>query len=325
MSKRFHDTEQLEKEWFMSMPGKYKILFNWIEKKHDTAGIWDVNIAAFIRDYSDLFKRSDIDIDEFIRYCNEGKERVIKMKDGKKLFIATTIEFQYGSKDKDVTILNPNSAVKKGILNRLVKYKETNNWLQDQVKKGKIIVGSQEAKMIECAYCQMEFSEYEMQTDHIVPTSKGGDNYNDNKVKSCVKCNAEKGDKDPIFYIESIGIMPKKPLIKKLESLLRRKKIPKMPFSNPNGKGIGIGKGLSSKKESSASKEIKKKKTKKEKDSSVPNPYHFKTHYDETYERRLEEKAGLQMVMKWHAFLISLGWEKSTSPAGYTNWKAPKN
>lgn len=271
MAKRFHDTEQLEKEWFMSMPGKYKILFNWIEKKHDTAGIWDVNLAAFIRDYSDLFSKKEIDLDKFIEYCNDGKERVIKVKGGKKLFIATTIEFQYGSKDKDVTILNANSAVKKGILNRLLKHHETKSWLEDQVKKGRVIIpGDKEEKTVECGYCQSKFKPSELQDDHIVPTSKGGDNYADNKVKACISCNTEKGAKDPVEYIESVGILPSKQLSKQLQKLFKRGKIERLPFSNPTGIGIGIGKGLSSKKESTQNKENLFKK--EEKSFSKPEP-----------------------------------------------------
>ena len=45
-----------------------------------------------------------------------------------------------------------------------------------------------------CIYCGHPVSLEEMEVDHIVPRSRGGDNGYGNKVCSCPSCNALKGD-----------------------------------------------------------------------------------------------------------------------------------
>lgn len=45
-----------------------------------------------------------------------------------------------------------------------------------------------------CVYCGHPVSLEEMETDHIVPLSLGGENSFNNKVCSCPQCNARKGN-----------------------------------------------------------------------------------------------------------------------------------
>ena len=45
-----------------------------------------------------------------------------------------------------------------------------------------------------CIYCGHPVSLEEMETDHIVPRARGGGNGIENKVCSCPRCNALKGD-----------------------------------------------------------------------------------------------------------------------------------
>ena len=40
-------------------------------------------------------------------------------------------------------------------------------------------------------------------------------------------------------------------------------------------------------------------------------------YYDQRFEKTLQGQA----IIEYHKHLISLGWVKNTSPAGYTNWK----
>jgi hypothetical protein len=44
-----------------------------------------------------------------------------------------------------------------------------------------------------CVYCGGEA----LQTDHIIPKSRGGTNDRDNKTPSCIGCNATKGTETP--------------------------------------------------------------------------------------------------------------------------------
>lgn len=50
-----------------------------------------------------------------------------------------------------------------------------------------------------CAYCGIE--DAEMQRDHFVPFSRGGDDTAENIVPACMACNKKKGDKDPIKWV----------------------------------------------------------------------------------------------------------------------------
>jgi 5-methylcytosine-specific restriction endonuclease McrA len=45
-----------------------------------------------------------------------------------------------------------------------------------------------------CYYCQKQFPTQELQVDHIVPYSKGGNHTTDNVCKACSKCNEPKGE-----------------------------------------------------------------------------------------------------------------------------------
>lgn len=50
-----------------------------------------------------------------------------------------------------------------------------------------------------CAYCGSE--DVEIQRDHFVPFSRGGDDTADNIVPACRACNKKKGNKDPIKWV----------------------------------------------------------------------------------------------------------------------------
>lgn len=56
--------------------------------------------------------------------------------------------------------------------------------------------------MARCAYCGsdllVDFNAYmSAQLDHLVPSSKGGDGSDENRVPACSVCNILKGDFDP--------------------------------------------------------------------------------------------------------------------------------
>ncbi|MBP5676017.1 MAG: HNH endonuclease [Bacteroidales bacterium] len=58
-----------------------------------------------------------------------------------------------------------------------------------------------------CIYCGHPLTEDTMETDHIVPRSKGGSGDISNKVCACPQCNAAKADMDVADFI---GTMPYK-------------------------------------------------------------------------------------------------------------------
>lgn len=48
-----------------------------------------------------------------------------------------------------------------------------------------------------CAYCGMTYSSYDLTKDHILPSSRGGDNSWTNLVSCCFDCNSRKADRTP--------------------------------------------------------------------------------------------------------------------------------
>ena len=60
-----------------------------------------------------------------------------------------------------------------------------------------------------CNYCERRFTESNYRTkEHIVPLSKGGNNYFENLVWICNECNNFRGNKDlPYFYNQINNIL----------------------------------------------------------------------------------------------------------------------
>ena len=56
----------------------------------------------------------------------------------------------------------------------------------------------------QCVYCGRPLNLGEMEIDHIVPLSIGGENNYANKVCSCPRCNAEKANKSLQEFLEAM-------------------------------------------------------------------------------------------------------------------------
>lgn len=92
MAKRFTDTEKYRKPFLRSLPGAYKLLWDYICNDCNHAGIWlvDFDIAQIC-----VGKDMPVGKDKALRLFNEGEDRIFELENGKKWFIIPFIAFQY--------------------------------------------------------------------------------------------------------------------------------------------------------------------------------------------------------------------------------------
>jgi hypothetical protein len=128
MAKRFTDTEIWNKEWYLALSLKHKMLVKFLFDNCDCAGIYEPNFILL-----SFYIGEKITAEDF----NELKQ-VKKLNNGNYL-IEDFLNFQYGVKSYDA--LNPKFSVHKGILKSLEKnqllsksYKTLMQGLQDMDK-----------------------------------------------------------------------------------------------------------------------------------------------------------------------------------------------
>lgn len=57
-----------------------------------------------------------------------------------------------------------------------------------------------------CFWCGQEFGRLVAPTvDHLVPRAKGGPSWAENEVAACRRCNAERGQRSPVEWLEECG------------------------------------------------------------------------------------------------------------------------
>ncbi|OGR82863.1 MAG: hypothetical protein A2902_06740 [Elusimicrobia bacterium RIFCSPLOWO2_01_FULL_64_13] len=71
-----------------------------------------------------------------------------------------------------------------------------------------------------CCYCGKRFATHDLNLEHVVPKSRGGQSSWDNIVTSCVECNLEKGDRLPKEAGMKLLIQPTRPTWKGPQSLV---------------------------------------------------------------------------------------------------------
>ncbi len=108
MAKRFTDTEIWDQDWFVDLPTKYKLFWNYIKDKCDNAGFWRPNKLVAQRIIGE-----PINVHEFLTFINSDKERIIILPSGR-WFMKDYFIFQYGE------VFSPESKVHKGALKILV-------------------------------------------------------------------------------------------------------------------------------------------------------------------------------------------------------------
>ena len=73
-----------------------------------------------------------------------------------------------------------------------------------------------------CIYCGHPLTLETMETDHIVPLSKGGSNEYGNKVCACGACNARKADLDIRGFLAGFSGRKRRRYANRLDSLLEQ-------------------------------------------------------------------------------------------------------
>ena len=116
MSKRFTDTNKYKKPFIRGLQGAYKLLWDYLYHDCDHAGIWIVDF-----DVAQIYIGQDMPVNksDALKFFNEGEKRIIEFDNGKKWFIPSFIEFQYGELNEQnrahnsvITILNKNNLYK---------------------------------------------------------------------------------------------------------------------------------------------------------------------------------------------------------------------
>lgn len=108
MAKRLTDTEIWDQDWYIDLPSKYKLLWNYIKDKCDYVGIWRPNKGIAQRIIGE-----PLNLDEFLGFVNVGKPRIIALPTGR-WFLRDYFIFQYGD------VFSPTSLIHKGALKQLV-------------------------------------------------------------------------------------------------------------------------------------------------------------------------------------------------------------
>lgn len=93
MGKRFTDTNKYKKPFIRGLQGAYKLLWDFLYHDCDHAGIW---IVDFEIAQSYIGKDMPVNAKHALTYFNDGEVRIIEIDNGKKWFIPSFIEFQYG-------------------------------------------------------------------------------------------------------------------------------------------------------------------------------------------------------------------------------------
>lgn len=193
MSKRFTDTQKWQKSWFMDLPLKWKLAWCWAIDNCDHAGILSSNARLM-----SFMIGEPIDADEFLKTM---QGRIVKLPNGR-LFIPSFISFQYGP-------LYPSNPAHKGVIRIMER-----EGLMDEIDVRSSEEGSHRTRIgkttrfkilvrdgMRCHYCEQIGTFDNLVVDHIIPTSKGGNNDDENLICACVSCNSEKQDRDYTEFI----------------------------------------------------------------------------------------------------------------------------
>lgn len=138
MAKRFTDTDKYKKKFIRGLQGAYKLLWDYLYHDCDHAGIWYVDFEI-----AQIYLGKDMPVSEAdaLKYFNDSEERIVVLADGKKWFIPSFVEFQYGVLNADnrahasvISVLTK-AGVNKGLL-RSLQGRKDKDMDKDMDKKG---------------------------------------------------------------------------------------------------------------------------------------------------------------------------------------------
>jgi hypothetical protein len=93
MAKRFTDTNKYKKPFIRSLQAPYKLLWDYLYHDCDHAGIWIVDF-----DIAQIYIGLDAQVNRLdsLLFFNSEETRIVEFDNGKKWFIPSFIDFQYG-------------------------------------------------------------------------------------------------------------------------------------------------------------------------------------------------------------------------------------
>lgn len=109
MVKRFCDNEIWNKDWFLNLPDKQKLLTKFIFDACDCAGIYEISWRMLKVFFTSEITREDFEAIKQIKFIDENT-----------IFVEDFVLFQCSI--KNLNELNPNNNAHKGIIKRLNKY-----------------------------------------------------------------------------------------------------------------------------------------------------------------------------------------------------------
>lgn len=205
------DKNLRKQPWFNRMAVENRLFLIWcFIDEMDSIGVVEPDMIGFERFYDGLIKASDIDLYSFVEDCNnDGKERMIMLDRGRRLWFSPTILFKNSSNSGFRTLSSSDRDA--AIVRLLSEREETRDWLVDQIVYNdrlsikvelinkvynrtdatknerelmeriakhlahKIPVSGHSPSEIKkkygciCQYCGNQFEEYELEIDHIHP------------------------------------------------------------------------------------------------------------------------------------------------------------
>jgi len=126
MAKRFTDTNKYRKPFIRGLQGAYKLLWDYLYHDCDHAGVWIVDFEI-----AQIYIGSDMPVnkEDALKYFNKNEKRIVEFDNGKKWFIPSFIEFQYG-------ILNEQNRAHNSVI-LILKNKGLTSFLQGAKDKDK--------------------------------------------------------------------------------------------------------------------------------------------------------------------------------------------
>lgn len=107
MVKRLADSNIWQKDWFLDLTDKQKLLVKFLFDNCDCAGIYEISHRVLKNCFQEEIKKEDFEAIKQVKFISKNK-----------IFIEDFIKFQYNT---SIPLLNPSNNVHKGIIARLKK------------------------------------------------------------------------------------------------------------------------------------------------------------------------------------------------------------